>query len=362
METIRPLALALRRHAAEILLISMAFILAGAAGAETDWREDGAGFEAIEDPARELFSLPEPLRPFSQRTGSPEESLDKVLTVEHDVPIEDGETLHVRETFTLRSWLRQPRRAVLFLTTTAITADLWRIPVEGYDAAGMAARRGLFAFSVDYVGAGDNYRPGLDALDSTFERNQKALKAVVRYIRYFRAVSKIDLVGESWGGAHATQLAMDTTRIRSCVLSSMAYKSTNPRFLSPDFVAMLKRLPDNYIPANPEMLVRMTTGAPEAVKDYVRRTQTGLRLTTQLWQFQEGLPHFDPGVARVPGLVIAGPAESADHRMLAADYGSSGAEYFEIDGAGHAPRLESPETAARFWDKVFSFLETPPVP
>lgn len=331
-----------------------ALALAAAAQAEAPWQEDGAGFEHIVDPARGLFALPEPFDAFAEKAASPQEILDAVLTVEHDVPIEDGETLRVRESFTLRSWLRRPKRAILFVTTTAITADLWRIPVARYNGPEMAARKGFFAFTVDYVGVGDNYRPGLDALDSTFERNQEALKKVVRYIRFLRAVPKVDMVGESWGGAHATQLAADTKRIRSCVMSSMAYKATNPMFLSPEFAGMLKTLPDNYLPSDPEMIVMMAAAAPDAVKSYVRETQGGMRLTTQLWQFQKGLPHFDPSVAKVPGLVIAGPPEAEDHQALATDYG---AEYFEISGAGHAPRLESPATATAFWAKVFEFLE-----
>ncbi len=322
------------------------------------WQQDGAGFKNVVDPARELFALPEPWATLSEQASSPQEALDTVAHQEHDVPIEEGESLRVRESFTLRSWLRRPKRAVLFLTTTAVTADLWRIPVAGDDGPEVAARNGFFAFTVDYVGVGDNYRPGLDALDSTFERNLEALRKVVRYIRYFRAVPKVDLVGESWGGAHATQLAADPERIRSCVMSSMAYKATNPMFLSPEFAAMLESLPDNYLPSDPEMIVQMMRGAPEAVIAFVRETQTGMRLTTQLRQFQKGLPHFDPSVAKVPGLVISGPPEAADHRALAADYGG-GAEFFEIPGAGHAPRLEAPETVMAFWNRVFEFLEAP---
>ncbi len=331
-----------------------------AAAAEAPWQQDGSGFTSVTDPARQLFDLPEPFAAFAELTASAEEMLDTVVIVDHDVPIEPGETLRVRESFTLRSWLRRPKRAVLFLTTTAITADLWRIPAGGYNGPEIAARKGFFAFTVDYIGVGDNYRSGLDALDSTFERNLAAMSKVVRYIRFFRAVPEVDLVGESWGGALATQLAADAERVRSCVMSSMAYKTTNPMFLSPQFAAMLKSLPDNYLPSNPEMLVQMTAGAPEAVKDYVRKTQVGMRLTTQLWQFQEGLPHFDPSVARVPGLVISGAQEAEDHKALAADYGDTevDAEYFEISGAGHAPRLESPEVAAAFWTRIFEFLET----
>ena len=356
------------RLPADVLLIALSLggLVDVVAAAEevpsVGWREDGAGFEAVEDPARELFAVPEPWHDLA-RAGSPEEALGTVLTLTHDVPISDGETLRVREYFTLRSWLRWPKRAVLFLTTTSVTADLWTIPVEGYNGPWMAAQRGMFAFTVDYIGVGENYRPGADALDSTFERNLDALRRVVRYIRYFRAVPRVDLVGESWGGAHATQLAGDAARIRSCVMSSMTYKEIgDPRFVSPEFIAFLKTLENNYLPADPAMLDAMTPGAPEEVKAYARKTQAGLRLTTQLWQIIEVLPHFDPSVAAVPGLVISGGAESSDGRALAADYGSGGAQFYELPNAGHAPRLESLDIAHAFWSRVFEFMDNPGAP
>ncbi len=323
-----------------------------------DWQRDGAGFEALEDPARELFMLPQPWSALSATSGGYEELLDTVLTLNHDVPIAEGETLRVHEFFTLRSWLRWPKRAVLFLTTTSVTASLWTIPVEEYNGPEMAAKRGMFAFTADYIGVGANYSPGGDALESTFERNLAALKTVVRYIRYFRAVPKVDIVGESWGGAFATQLAADPGRIRSCVMASMTYKEVgNPMLVSPQFVAFLKTLEHNYLPADAAMIEQMAVGAPEEVLAYIRETQTGPRLTTQLWQMIAGLPHFDAGVARVPGLVISNSAESADGRALAVDYGTDGAAYFEIENSPHAPRLAA-ESVGVFWHQVFDFIDS----
>lgn len=327
--------------------------------ADQDWRSDGAGFEAVKDPAHRFFALPEPwveLQPFGKPAG---ELLDTVLSVDHDVPVADGETLRVKEFFTLRCWLNWPKSAVLFLTTTSLTAELWEIPAKGYNGPEMAARRGMFAFTIDYIGVGSNRRPGMDALDSTFDRNLDALRVVVRYIRFFRAVPRLDLVGESWGGAHASQLAADSGRIRSCVMSSMTYKSIgDPRFTSPEFVGFLKTLEKNYLPVDPSMVEPMTEGAPEEVRSFVREAQKGPRLTAQLWQIIGGLPHFDPGAARAPGLVISNSEESVDGKELSMDYGSGGADFLEISGAGHAPRLGPPETAAAFWTGVFGFIES----
>ncbi len=330
----------------------------GAAGPEGgDWRHDGAGFEEVEDPAQALFELPQPWPVLADRGRVPEELLDEVVSVHHEVPIGGGETLRINEHFTLRSWLRWPKRAVLFLGSSA-RATYWSIPVPGYNGTAMAARRGMFAFTLDYLGVGENYRPGGDALESTFEANQEVLRAVLRYIRFFRAVAEVDLVGEAWGGAHATRLAADDRRVRSVVLSSMTYKRlSRPELLAPEFVAMLRTLPDNYLPVGPEFYAMVTVGAPEAVIEYTNATQPGLYLTTPIWQMVEGLPFFDPSVARVPGLVISGTAESADGRELAADYGTSGAELFVIEGAGHVPRVEAPEKAELYWKKIWEFLD-----
>ncbi len=318
--------------------------------------DEGSGFEAVVDPARQLFGLPEPWSCLQAQGKEPDQFLDTVVALDHDVPIADG-TLRLHEFATLRCWLRWPKRAVLFLSGTAVTASGWSIPVEGYNGPEMAAQRGMLAFTVDFIGVGDNYRPGSDALDSTFDRNLEALETVVRYIRYFRAIPEIDLVAESWGGAMATQLAADTGRIRSCTMSSMTYKAVgNPVFTSPDFIALLDSLSDNYLPSNPALLEGEMAGAPQEVKDYIFETQTGPRLTAQLRQFIDGLPHFDPSVARVPGLVISGLSEAADGRALAADYGNTGAEFFELDD-GHVPRFRSPETVKVFWDHVFELIQ-----
>ncbi len=340
------------------------FILASttaapAAGLEgVAWHQDSVGFEAVEDPAEALFRLPQPWSLLADQGAPADDLLDVVVSLGHDVPIGDGRTLRVNEYFTLRSWLRWPKRAVLLLSGTAARASFWSIPVPGYDGTEMAARRGFFAFTVDFIGVGDNYRPGADALHSTFEANQRALKAVLRYIRFLRAVPRVDLVGESWGGAHATQLAADPLRVRSCVMSSMTYKAVaSPKFVSPEFIALLEGLPDNYLPNGPDFYAAITATAPAEVAEYARSTQPGPYLTTQLWQIIKGLPHFDPSVARVPGLVISGTAESADGRELAADYGPSGAELLVIDGAGHVPRVETPERVALYWNRVFEFID-----
>lgn len=322
-----------------------------------EWQLDGAGFEDVKDPALSLFALPDPLARLRRKVSEVNTSLDEVVQLRHVVPLPGGEEIHLGEFFTLRSWLRSERRAVLFLGGTALTASGWDIPFEGYSGPRLAAKRGMFAYTIDYLGVGENYDPEGDAKESTFEANLAALKTVIRYIRHFRAAPRLDLVGESWGGAFASQLAADAERVRSCVMSSMTYKDViNPRFRSPEFVAYLKSLDKNYMPFDPSIVAAVAGEAPSEVQDYIIESQAGPLLTSQLWQIIEGLPHFDPSMARVPGLVISSPRESKDGRALASDYGSAGAEFFEI-GHGHAPRLEAPGTAKAFWAKVFEFID-----
>lgn len=328
---------------------------------DADWRQDGLGFEGVTDPATALFSLPQPwdvLR--DSGGGNPESLLDTVVTLHHAVPIGDGRTLRVNEHFTLRSWLRWPKRAVLLLGSSVARGGFWSIPVAGYNGTEMIARRGMFAYTVDYIGTGDSFRP-TDGLDSTFEANLEALKIVMRYIRFHRAVPKIDVVGESWGGIHALYLAADATRVRSCVMSTMTYKIPFIQaFMEPKFRAHLDSLPGHYMPMDADFFQQLTVGAPEEVVQYARTTQPGLYLITHFWDAGKGLPHFDPSVAQVPGLVISGSKDRPeDGRDLAAHYGHQGARFFVTEGAGHGPRLETPASANLYWSHVFEFIDNP---
>ncbi|MEO1087390.1 MAG: alpha/beta fold hydrolase, partial [Acidobacteriota bacterium] len=176
---------------------------------------DIAFAEAFTDPAAPLIE--------TLRRATPSKSLgalDAVYTVEHQVPIGDGRTLFVTESFTVRSLFQWPRRAVLFLSGSAFRGDHWSIPVDGYDGTAMAARRGFFAYTVDYLGVGDSFRPA-DGAAVTFEANRDATHRLLRLIRGFRLVPKVDLVGAGYGGSLATQLAVDGRRVRSVVMSAM---------------------------------------------------------------------------------------------------------------------------------------------
>lgn len=344
-----------------VLFLAAAAAASAEAPAESEsWRQDGVGFENVRDPAAALFLLPQPWEVLRDSGGDDLQRLDRVVTLHHEVPIGDGRTLRVNEHFTLRSWLRWPKRAVLLLGSSVARGDFWSIPAAGYNGTEMIARRGMFAYTVDYIGTGDSFRPA-DGLDSTFAANLEALKVVLRYIRFHRAVPKIDVVGESWGGVHALYLAADATRVRTCVMSAMTYKIPFIQaFVEAEFQAQLESLPGHYMPMGPDFFQQLTTGAPEEVVEYARTTQPGLYLITHFRDAGKGLPHFDPSVARVPGLVISGSSDrTEDGRELAADFGREGARFFVIEGAGHGPRLETPASAQLYWSQVFNFIDNP---
>ena len=327
-------------------------------------QSEGIGFESITDPAADLFALPEPFDSLlsDSSLSSPESILDRIVTVTHQIPLhESSRPLLVQEHATLRCWLQRPKRAVLLLPGAAADSQFWSIPSPGYHAPSILTRNGFFTFTADYPAAGINYWEGADGRqDCLFATNLDVFRRLLQYIRYIRAIRQIDIIGESWGGVHALYLANDSDRVRSCTMAAMKYKEIgDSKFASPEFAEFLKSLPDNYVPIDPGFYRMITAGAPDEVVNFTLETQQPSKHPTdQLWQvIEKGLPYFDPSIAQVPGLVISGSASLSDNRSLAEDYGANGAQLVEIEGAGHAPRLETPAYAGAFWREVLNFLK-----
>ncbi len=326
------------------------------------WVLDGAD---LEEQAPRTWNFPDASH-CRQALGAlnPEldQDLDRVYTQEHHVPVGDGRTLVVTEFFTLCSWLRGPRHAVLFLQGPVFQGNSWNIPMEGYDGPGMAARRGLFAFTVDYFGVARSYCPE-NGLDATFEANVAALSIVLKFIRFHRAVPKVALVAEGSGGSMATRLAADAQRISSCVLAAMLYKyPIGGPSQSPEFVALLTGSPNGYFSIPAPAYELFLQEAPAEVRDYVLETQPSVYPTSAMLSVAASEPpFFDPSHARAPGLVIFGEkdivAGPQDPHELAADYGKAGAKLVTSESAGHAPRIESPAVVDWFWPQVFDFID-----
>lgn len=327
-----------------------------------DWHLDYAGFEEASDPVSALFDSAEIAETLAAHGEHLSVFPDRVFNLEHEVPIGGGRRLHVSEFFSLKAWHRWPRRAALMLGGPVTRGNYWSIPEPGYDATSMLAERGLFAFTVDYLGTGGSYRPE-DGNRITFEDNVEALKTLLRYIRFFRSVPKVDLIAESIGGAMATQLAADDDRVRRCVITTVLYKTlAHQLIVSPEWTAFLDAFPDGYTQNPPESYEKFLTDSPnEGVQRYTYESQPGAYPAGPFRWLAGGLPYFDPGGARAPGLVLVGKNDFVpgprDPHDLAADYGTSGAELIVMDEAGHVPRIESEANAARYWSEVFNFIE-----
>jgi pimeloyl-ACP methyl ester carboxylesterase len=129
--------------------------------------------------------------------------------------------------------------------------------------------------------------------------------------------------------------------------------------LSPEFKAFLESFSDGYF-VPPFYNISFAFSPPE-VRDFLLETQPALYPTGPFLILFTGFPYFDPGVANVPGLVIANEFETVatanDKYLLAADYGSSGAQLVIIPGAYHATRIENPQVAAAFWAAVWDFID-----
>ncbi len=355
-----------RPRALALVVLALFFSLVGTISGQDlgakqipTFADDGREFRGLQDPAAEFFRS----REFQELLETRGERFDNTLServfrLEHDVPIGGGRTLRVYEYFTLGSWLTWPRRAVLL--PSSFLGSSWASTVEGYNGGEKIARQNMFAFAVDLIGTGESFRPA-NGNDVFFEDNLEGLETVVRYIRFFRWVPEVDLLGEGVGAALATQLAADSHRIRSAFLVSNLYlEQQDGPATDPAFIEFLLSLPDGYVFVGPETFSVFYPGSPPEFQAFFDETQQGFYPVASFTIALE-LPFYDPGVARVPGLVVQGEfdlvATPDDAAALAADYGTDGADLVILEGVGRAPRFETPEAAATFWDLVFDFFD-----
>lgn len=301
---------------------------------------------------RELLRMPD---------VSPGDDLSRVMRLRHRLVVDKGQTLQVTEHFTVGSWLRRPRRAVLFLNGSVFRGDSWSIPAAGYDATSMMARRGMFVWTVDFIGSGDSSQPS-NGLAADLPTNVEALRGLLQHIHIYRDVCGIDLVGEGYGGMMAVRLAADPKQVRTCVLTNTLYKDiVGGPATSPEMVGMLENSPDGYFPIPPEAYDPFMAGAPGEVRDYIHRTQPGSYPTPSMLVITGTPPFFDPSIARAPGLVLFGEKDFVlgpnDAANLADDYGQEGAKLMTHAAGGHSLRLESPAVAEWFWNQVIDFID-----
>ncbi|MDA8019194.1 MAG: dienelactone hydrolase family protein [Thermoanaerobaculia bacterium] len=325
---------------------------------------DGAGFDLDADPAIPYFAQLGLLEWLDDPSSVPNVDLDAYHTLDHFIPLGDGRAIHAIETFTLRAWLKFWPRGVLLLNGSAFVANHWSIPVQGYHGAQILADEKYHVFAVDFLGTGQSSRPP-HGQDAEYEDNREAMKTVLRYIRFFRGVHRVDLIGAGYGGAMGMELARDRRRVRSVATSAMIYREVQGGPLTdPGFIAFLQSLPSGYAPLQGNGSFIFMAGAPQAARDFVAVTQGGL-FPVDNFLVAAQRPFFDPKVGRAPALILYGGldfiAVRSDIEQLAEDYGRYGASArFKVnEAAGHAPRTGSPEEAAWYWRKIVDFLRFP---
>jgi hypothetical protein len=307
-------------------------------------------------------------RCLSNPHGLTPEQLDRLYTVEHNVPVGPGRRVHVTEKFTLRSWLRWPHRAMLMLPGTISKGSFFNPDVDGYRFQDEVARRGFFAFTVDYEGSGTSTYPA-NGLDVTHSYLVNSMRPVLAYTRLIRLVPRVDVLGESNGGAIAAELCDDATRVRSCTMSSMIYKEGTPFFnavfQNPGFIGFLQSQPNGYLDVDASYYFNITLTSPPAVSAWVLANQPGRYAVAPL-TVAATLPWFDPSRARVPGLIIQGTLDDIgtqnDSDLLAADYGSAPgagghATIARIAGASHIPRVDPAPLNTQWNSTVLSFVD-----
>lgn len=305
--------------------------------------------------------------------------LDQVRHFEHRVNVGGGKQIGMTETYTLRSWLHLPHRAVLMIPAQGSKRSVYNAPFPGYDGGAILAGEGFFTFTADPQGTGDSFQPA-DGFTVTYASETSDYLKAVDYVRLTRLVGRVDVMGEEIGGGVAMQMAADSTRVRSCVAASMIWRTGsdffNAAFNSPEFKGAVFGAPDHYFQTFPELYFNVLAGAAPDMAAWFTSTQVGRYAAgTYKEDFDRlfaGGAFYDPTKAEVPGLLIRGENDPnnplSDVVALANAYGSNPAhgwghhttgpaEIAVIEGGSHIVRVDAPPIGTQFWDIVLEFLD-----
>ncbi len=290
--------------------------------------------------------------------AGPLTSIDGVMTCrfEHDIDGPGGR-LRIVEYVAAEAW--PCRRAMWLLPGPIASGEFYAIPHPGFHAAAPLLRAGICCVTVDLLGTGASSRPA-DGRTANLAAQTAAVAEAIAHYRRVRGIDRVDVLGESWGGAIASQLAADPERVRSCVIVSAVYRVPTPALdaaaRDPRHRAGLDAIPDGYVPIGLEIWGPLLGPCPAPVREWAIGSQLGLYPAAPLYAVLD-LPYFDPSVARVPGLVIRGsedPMVGADDSAELAERYGGGAELRTIAGAGHLPRVEDGSREG-FWATVLEF-------
>ncbi len=313
---------------------------------------------------RELFEIAEVWESIRDESQPLQKTLDRVFKINRYLRYAPGKRLFVTEYFTIRTLLRRPARAAIFLTGPEFRGNFLDIPVEGYSGPAMVAQRGFYAYTLDYVGVGNSHLPD-DGSQVDYLTNAAAVSKLLDRVRRSRRVAQVDLVGEHYGGEVAAALAREyPDKVRSVVMSTMNYEAINPDlvalFYTPEFEAFLRSHLDGYW--EPDFLEGTLFFTPnEEIRAYVIETQRGTYPTGPFLQYWDlGLPVIDAPAQQVPLLLLAGEFDAflapGDMENLAADWGDD-ATLVVIPGGHKAPRIETEAVADVFFREVLDFLD-----
>jgi len=290
------------------------------------------------------------------------ELLDEVHKEEFLLPYAPEKKIFVTEYYTLRSLLRQPGRAAIFLTAFEYRGNFWDIPIDDRNGPSMAARRGFFAYTTDYLGIGESYRPG-DGRKVNYLTNAEAVSTLIDFVRRARKVDRVDLIGEGHGCEVAGALAADAERIRSVVLSTWYYKElgTVTKIMTPEFKAFLESQPRGYWVPN-VMALTLSHVEDQEIRNYVFASQKDLEVPTGpfLQLFGESALASSVKAARVPALILhpefGGWPAPGDMKNLERDWGG-GATLVALPNSYHASRLEDAQISQRYFQELFDFVD-----
>ncbi len=297
--------------------------------------------------------------------GSPQSSGDVVSEVHREsflLPYASGEDISVTEYSTARSSQRQPARAAIFLTAMEYRGSLWDVPVEGRSAPVMAARRGFFAYTTDWLGLGESFRP-LDGSEIDYRANAGPVSKLVEHVRRSRKVHRVDLIGEGHGAEVVSVLASDSERVRSVVMTNAYYQEQGPIkvFFTPELKGFLEGAPAGYWVPN-VMEKTLASVQDQEIRDYVFSSQKDLEVPVGpfLGLYGPGPLSSTAKSAQVPALIISpensGIAAPGDLENLERDW-AGGAKLVSLAGSSHVSRMESPEIAGEYFRELFGFLD-----
>ncbi len=295
---------------------------------------------------------------------------DRLWTIDHEVELADGATLHVVERFSTRAALRFPRRAVLMLPGTLVTGEMYDLDVDPssrLNALDEVASAGFFAYAVTYEGY-----PGsslaADGADVTAQRSLDHAGEIVERIRFGRGIPRVDLFGTSFGASLAVGLAgsegpIPPGHIGRVVVQAMVYETVTPLFESvfftPELLALFESAPDGYIQTDPSVYGLILAGAdPQAAAAGFESFPDVYATGPTLEGFD--LPVIDATAAQRPLLQLWGDADPItpyeDVEIFSDDYGGPH-ELRILPGAGHAPYIGDDATVEAVYGETFEFLD-----